>query len=72
MKTSGYNIESVKIKKYDRMKKLFFLVGMAHALTTFLGHFAKYVKKNFANHWDVAKVFLELEKYLHLNGKKEF
>jgi hypothetical protein len=48
-KTNGFDLESSKFKAYNKMKKLTFFVGLAHALTTFAGLFAKYVKKKYPN-----------------------
>jgi hypothetical protein len=52
MKTSGYDIEKTKIRKYDRFKRLLFVLSIAHTIATFLGFFVKYCKKNFKNHWE--------------------
>lgn len=38
-KSSGFNIESSKIKKYDRLKRLLFGVCVAQVLTVILGEF---------------------------------
>jgi hypothetical protein len=52
IKSSGFDIEKTKVRKYDRFKRLLYLVTLAHAITTFLGFFIKFCKKNYANHWD--------------------
>ena len=36
-KSSGYDIEKNKIRKYDRFKRMLYLVVLAHALTCFIG-----------------------------------
>jgi hypothetical protein len=45
LKSSGFNIEDTKIRKYDRMKRLTCLACISHALLVFLGAFIKYCKK---------------------------
>ena len=37
-KSSGYNIENNKIRKYDRFRRMMYLVVLAHALTTIIGY----------------------------------
>ena len=37
-KSSGYDIEKNKIRKYDRFKRMMYLVVLAHALTCIIGH----------------------------------
>lgn len=64
MKSSGFDIEKTKIKKYDRMKRLLYLISVSHAFSVFLGCFMESCKKNFENHLDVATAFLKLEKWL--------
>jgi transposase len=56
IKSSGFDIEKTKIRKYDRFKRLLCLVFLAHAITTFVGFFVKFCKKNYANHWDALTV----------------
>jgi hypothetical protein len=46
LKSYGFDIEQSKIRKYDRMKRLFYLASLCHALLTFFGCFIKYCKKN--------------------------
>jgi hypothetical protein len=46
LKSYGFDIEQLKIKKYDRMKRIFYLASLSHALLTFFGCFIKYCKKN--------------------------
>jgi hypothetical protein len=57
IKSSGYDIEKTLIRKYDRVRRMLYLVVLGHAITTFLGQFVKNVKKNFSNHWALAKAF---------------
>jgi transposase len=45
LKSSGYNIESTKIRKYDRVKRLLYLACLSHSILVFLGAFVKYCKK---------------------------
>ena len=65
MKSSGFDIEKTKIKKYDRMKRMLYLISVSHAFSVFFGCFIKNCKKNFENHLDIATVFLE-------SGKQHF
>ena len=37
-KSSGYDIENNKIRKYDRFKRLLYCVLLAHTLTSIIGH----------------------------------
>ena len=37
-KSSGFDIENTKIKKYDRFKRLLYLISLSHSLITFLGN----------------------------------
>jgi hypothetical protein len=50
-KSSGYDIEKNKIRKYDRFKRMMYLVVLAHALTCVIGYIIKVtsncVKKNY-------------------------
>lgn len=39
MKSSGFNIEKTKIRKYNRYKRLLSICMLAHALLVLLGHF---------------------------------
>jgi hypothetical protein len=39
LKSSGFDVEKSKIKKYDRAKRLLYCIALAHALTTFTGFF---------------------------------
>jgi hypothetical protein len=45
LKSYGFDIEQLKIRKYDRMKRVFYLAALCHALASFLGCFVKYCKK---------------------------
>ena len=38
-KSSGFDIEKTKIRKYDRFKRLFYLIGLSHIFAVFLGNF---------------------------------
>jgi hypothetical protein len=40
-KKNGFNLESSKLKSYSRVKRMIFFIGLAHAITTFAGLFAK-------------------------------
>lgn len=50
-KSSGYDIEKNKIRKYDRFKRMLYLVVLAHGLTSVIGHIISStrnnIKKNF-------------------------
>jgi hypothetical protein len=61
MKSSGYDIEKTKIRKYDRFKRLLFMISVCHAISTFLGFFVKYCKKNFTNHWESLIAYSNME-----------
>jgi hypothetical protein len=61
IKSEGYDIESTRIRKYDRMKRMLYLVLLSHALSVFLGWFVKHCKKNFTNHWEIAIASIHLE-----------
>jgi hypothetical protein len=45
LKSSGFDVEKSKIKKYDRAKRLLYCIALAHALTTFTGFFYSNKKK---------------------------
>jgi hypothetical protein len=45
-KSSGYNIEGSKIRKYDRFRRLLYIVTLAHCLTCFLGDIIQKTKNN--------------------------
>jgi hypothetical protein len=60
----GFDLEKTKIEKEDRVKRLSFLVGMTHAISTFIGVFAKYVKKKYPNHSLAITAYSRLEKLL--------
>lgn len=64
-KSSGFDIEKTKIRKYDRFKRLFYLIGLSHMFAVFLGNFLlskdNTIKKNFPLHTDAISVFLNLE-----------
>ena len=53
-KSSGYNLEKNKIKKYDRFKRLLYCVILSQALTSFIGSIisnsARNIKKNSTKH----------------------
>ena len=46
-KSSGFNIEGNKIRKYDRFKRLLYCIALAHALSCFLGDLVCSVKNDF-------------------------
>lgn len=50
-KSSGYDIEKNKIRKYDRFKRMLYLVVLAHALTCIIGYIISTtrnsIKKNY-------------------------
>lgn len=64
-KSSGFDIEKTQIKKCDRFKRLFYLVGLSHMFAVFLGMFLTSkdhsIKKNFPLHIGVTSVFLNSE-----------
>ena len=68
-KSSGFDIEKTKIRKYDRFKRLFYLMGLAHMFAVFLGNFIlsknNAIKKNYPLHIDATSAFLSLE-FKHL------
>jgi hypothetical protein len=39
LKSSGFDIEKSKVKKYDRIKRLLYCIGLAHVLTTVAAFF---------------------------------
>jgi hypothetical protein len=46
LKSSGYDIEKTKIKKYDRFKRLLYIATLAHCLTCILGDIIQKTKNN--------------------------
>lgn len=45
-KSSGYDIEKNKIRKYDRFKRMMYLVILAHALTCMIGYIIRATRNN--------------------------
>lgn len=45
-KSSGYNIEKNKIRKYDRFKRLLYIVVLSHCLTSIIGSIINYTNNN--------------------------
>ena len=64
-KSSGFDIEKTKIRKYDRFKRLLFCVCLAQVLTVFLGEFISSIrhklKKKFPMHTSLVSVCLNLD-----------
>jgi hypothetical protein len=60
----GFDLEKTKIELEDRVKRLIFLVGITHMLTTFVGYFAKHVKKKCPTHYLAVVAYFRLEKKL--------
>ncbi|WP_341808143.1 hypothetical protein [Wolbachia endosymbiont (group E) of Neria commutata] len=64
-KSSGFDIEKTKIRKYERFKRLLYLVGLSKMFAVFLGNFLLSkntgIKKNCPLHIDVTLVFLNLQ-----------
>lgn len=62
-KSSGFDIEKTKIKKYDRFKRLLFLIGLAHAIAVIVGNFLNNnrnnIKKNSALHIETILALLD-------------
>jgi hypothetical protein len=61
-KSSGFCIEKSKIKKYDRMKRLLFCIGFAHAIATFVGFFLRELKEKMPNHYWAITACSKLER----------
>lgn len=45
-KSSGYQLEKNKIRKYDRFKRLLYIISLAHCLTCIIGAVVKNTKNN--------------------------
>jgi hypothetical protein len=60
-KSSGFAIEKLKIKKYDRFKRMYYLVCLAQVLLMFIGDYingnADDIKKKFPLHINLISVF---------------
>lgn len=67
-KTSGFNIERTKIRKYDRFKRLYFCVCIAQIFTVIVGEFIKSnnhpIKKKYPAHIAVILASFDWEKKL--------
>jgi hypothetical protein len=59
-KSSAFDTDKTKIKKYDRMKRLLDLSAICYTLMVVLTHFIKLIKK-LSNHWDIVLTFLNSE-----------
>lgn len=61
-KSSGFNIEESKIRKYDRFKRLYYLVTLSQVLLMFIGDYingnADNIKKRFPLHINLISAFL--------------
>ena len=62
-KSSGFNIEENKIKKYDRFKRMLYCCHLSHLLLTLLGNFINNknnnnLKKNFYQNFENISVYL--------------
>ena len=64
-KSSGFDIEKTKIRKYDRFKRMFYCVSLAHMFAVILGNFINNktndIKKNSALHSKILSAFLLLD-----------
>lgn len=64
-KTSGFNIERTKIRKYDRFKRLYFTVCFAQVIVVVLGDYIVSknhpIKKNFSAYTGVISAFSRLD-----------
>jgi hypothetical protein len=60
-KSSGFNIEKSKIKKYDRFKRLLYLISLTQTLMVFIGDYINdnvdEIKKKFQLHIDLISAF---------------
>ncbi len=60
-KSSGFNIEKSKIKKYDRFKRILYLVSLAQVLMMFIGDYINdnvdEIKKKFQLHIELISAF---------------
>ena len=69
IKSSGFDIEKTKIRKYDRFRRLLYCVAISHLFIVVLGNFletrANDVKKNSALHIETLLAFLnwDLERF---------
>ncbi len=65
-KKSGFNIESTKIRKYDRFKRMYFCVCLAQLFTVIVGEFLKSknhpIKKKYPAHIAVILASFDWEK----------
>ena len=64
-KSSGFNIEANKIKKYDRFKRLLYCCHLSHLFLTLLGNYIdnkknNILKKNFYQNFENISAFLPL------------
>ena len=64
-KSSGFNIEANKIKKYDRFKRLLYCCHLSHLFLTLLGNYIdnkknNNLKKNFYQNFENISAFLPL------------
>ncbi len=70
-KSSGFDIEKTKIKKYDRFKRIFYCTVLSHMFLVILGNFLESktngIKKNFALLTKTLSAFLllDLEHFPH-------
>jgi len=60
-KSSGFNIENSRIKKYDRFKRLYYLTTLTQTFMIFVGEYinenVETVKKKFLLHTEIISVF---------------
>lgn len=65
-KSSGFNIENTKIRKYDRLKRLLFCISLSQALMLFTGDILKHnhhsIKKTFPQSVEMILAFSILQK----------
>jgi transposase len=80
IKSSGFDIEKTKIRKYDRFRRLLYCVVIAHMFVVVLGNFLETqknnIKKNSALHIETLLAFLnwDLDRFPHslINPLKSF
>lgn len=64
-KSSGFDFENTKIEKFDRFKRLLYLISLAHFLIVTLGNFLETckndIKKKFQMEINLISVFLSLD-----------
>jgi len=64
-KSSGFDIENSKIRKYSRVKRLLFCISLSQMMLVFLGDTIKNkkhnIKKNFPLHTDLISAYSNLE-----------